>query len=107
MSTILPVSIVAILIAFGVFAFFQRRGRTRTGVFVGLGTIALFWLGSELWAYGSCLACRHRNPHCWCEWTPVVMILFTLAALADVIIFSVTLAIVALLRRYVIRRQQD
>jgi hypothetical protein len=30
-----------------------------------------------------------------------------LAALADVIIFSVTLAIVALLRRYVIRRQQD
>ena len=107
MSTILLASIVAILIAFGVFAFFQRRGRTRTGVLAGLGIIALFWLSSELWVYASCLACRRRNPLCWCEWTPVGMIFFTFAALADVIIFLVTLAIVALLRRYVIRRQQE
>jgi len=106
MGTILLASIIVILIAFGVFAFFRRRGRTRTGVFAGLGTIALFWLSSELWVYASCLACRRRNPLCWCEWTPVEMIFFTFAALADVIIFLVTLAIVALVRRYVIRRQQ-
>jgi uncharacterized membrane protein YecN with MAPEG domain len=104
MSTILLVSIAGLLVAFGAFAFSQRHGRTRTGVFAGLGTIALFWLSSELWAYASCLACQRRSPSCWCEWTPVWMIFFTFAALADVAIFLVTLGVVALVRRYVIHR---
>ena len=105
MGRILIAPITSILIAFGAFAFFQHRGRTRTGVLAGLGTIALFWLGSELWLYADCWACRRRSPLCWCEWTPVGMLYFTLAALADVSIFLVTLALVALLRRYVIHRQ--
>ena len=103
-TIILLASITAVLIAVGLFAFFQRRGHTRTGVFAGLGIIALFWLGSELWVYASCLACLRRDPLCWCEWTPVEMIFFTFTALADVIIFLVMLGIVALLRRYVIHR---
>ncbi len=113
MGVFLPVILLLIAIGYGLFAFFQKRERTLVGVLAGLGVIALVWLGSEVWLYLGCLACRRREceqipqlcgSSLCCEWIGVGMLAFSLVA---AIAIGGFLASVALSRWVEVRQSSE